>query len=173
MNIGNVKKPVAMLFATTAVLAASTVAASAASAQPDFRAEALASGLSESQATKLQQRVDTVLAGQPGGKQVSADEVKYDGLDVTVHTNDAKATAAALDCDYGYLCMNVRGTVFKFYKCQKWNVSNWYGDGPFVNNQTPGTVARFYNQDGSVRWTSTAYQSGAATWDPIYSLRPC
>lgn len=52
-------------------------------------------------------------------------------------------------------------------------VHNWTGDGPFINNQTPGTVAKFYNKDGSVRWTSTAYQSGRATWDPIRSLQPC
>ncbi|MEV0217887.1 hypothetical protein [Streptomyces sp. NPDC050704] len=171
----NIKKPVALLFAATAVLAGSTVAASAAPAQPDFRAQALASGLSASQATELQQRVDKVLAGQPGGRQVSATEVKYDGLDVTVLPDGAKNStrAAALNCSYGYLCMNVRGTIFNYYKCQTWTVSNWWGDGDFVNNQTPGTVARFYNKDGSERWNSTAYQAGRATWDPIYSLRPC
>lgn len=69
--------------------------------------------------------------------------------------------------------MDVRGTVFNFYKCQKWNVTNWSGDGDFVNNQTPGTVAKFFNRDGSVRWTSTAYQAGRATWDPIWAVQPC
>lgn len=52
------------------------------------------------------------------------------------------------------------------------DVHNWTGDGPFINHQTPGTVAKFYNKDG-IRWTSRAYESGRATWDPIWSLQPC
>ncbi|MFD3835020.1 hypothetical protein ACFWWC_01975 [Streptomyces sp. NPDC058642] len=50
---------------------------------------------------------------------------------------------------------------------------HWTGDGPFTDNQTPGTVARVSNKNGSERGSSTAYQAGTATWDPIYSLRPC
>lgn len=173
-----ISKLAATLFATTALLAGSTAAASAAAQpQPDFRAEALASGLTGAEATKLQQKIDAVLDGQPGGRQVSATKVEYDGLNVTV---DPRYKAAAdadskanLACRYGHLCIDVRGTNFDFYKCQTWTVSNWYGDGTFENNQTRGTVAKFYNKDGSVRWTSTAYQKGTATWDPIYSLRPC
>ncbi|WP_406172855.1 hypothetical protein [Streptomyces sp. NBC_00996] len=173
-DTAKLKKPVATLFAATALLARSTVVASAATAGPDFRAEALAPGRTNAQATKLQQRVDAVLAGHPGGRQVSATQVKYDGLNVTVDPSGKNSTKSAdLNCAYGHLCMTVRGTNFDFYKCQTWTVSNWTGDGPFNNNQTPGTVAKFYNQDGSVRWTSTAYQSGTSTWDPIYSLRPC
>ncbi|MEU7055281.1 hypothetical protein [Streptomyces sp. NPDC046197] len=167
----NVKKSAALLVAATALLAGSTVSAAAAGtdgAASHTRSTAAA-------ATGVQQRVDAVLAAQPGGRQVSATKVHYDGLDVTVYPADQarQARAAALNCSYGYLCVNVRGTVFIFYKCQQWSVSNWYGDGDFVNNQTPGTVARFYNKDGSVRWTSTAYEAGRATWDPIYSVRPC
>jgi len=168
-------KPLATLAAASALFTGSTVAASATTAQPDFRAEALASGLSATQATQLQQRVDKVLAAQPGGRQVSADKIQYDGGNVTFFPEGAKksAKAAALDCDYGWLCMNVRGTVFKLYKCQKWYATNWTGDGDFVNNQTPGTVARFYNQDDSVRWTSTAYEAGRASWGPIWAVKPC
>ncbi|MFE0107132.1 hypothetical protein [Streptomyces sp. NPDC059009] len=159
--------------AATALFAGTAVAASAAApAKSDFRAEALASGLSGSQATKLQQRVDKVLAGHPGGKQVSATKVAYKGLDVTVDPS-GKNSKAKLACDYGHLCMTVNGTNFDFYKCQTWTVQNWVGEGPFINNQTPGTVARFYNQDGSERWSSTAYEEGRADWGPVYSLRPC
>ncbi|MGV9250916.1 hypothetical protein [Streptomyces sp. NPDC003697] len=165
------KRPAALLVAATALLAGSTVSAAAAqtagNVPPTRTAVAAPAG--------VQQRVDAVLAAQPGGRQVAAGKVHYDGLDVTVYPagQAGRAKAAALDCAYGYLCVNVRGTVFTFYKCQTWAVSNWYGDGDFVNNQTPGTVARFYNKDGSVRWTSTAYQAGRATWDPIWSVRPC
>ncbi|MET7378135.1 hypothetical protein ABZT08_04790 [Streptomyces sp. NPDC005526] len=166
----NVKKSAALLVAATALLAGPVVPA--ASAQSG---DAAAPPRSAAQRSEVQQRVDAVLAGHPGGRQVSAGKVHFDGLDVTVYParQAARAKAAALDCRYGYLCVDVRGTVFNFYKCRQWSVSNWYGDGDFVNNQTPGTVARFYNKDGSVRWTSTAYQAGRATWDPIYSVRPC
>lgn len=155
----NVIKPAALLVAATALLAGSTVAASA--ADPDG-----------TRVTSLQQTADQVLAGHPKARHVSADRIEYDGLNVTAAPK-GKVTAQDLACGYGHLCMVVNGTKFDFYKCQTWTVQNWTGNGPFTNNQTPGTVARFYNQDGSVRWTSTAYQAGTATWDPIYSLRPC
>lgn len=133
---------------------------------------ASAAGRTGTEAARLQQRVDAVLAAHPGGRQVSATQVAYDGLDVTIQAPGEASTVAA-NCAYGHLCMTVRGTNFDYYKCQLWTVDNWTGDGPFVNNQTPGTVAQFFNQDGSLRWTSTAYESGTATWDPIYALKPC
>ncbi|MET8244815.1 hypothetical protein ABZV31_10560 [Streptomyces sp. NPDC005202] len=168
----NVKKPAALLVAATALLAGSTV--SAAAAETGNR---VVHTRSTAAASDVQQRIDAVLAAQPGGRQVSANKVHYDGLDVTVYpaSKANQAKAAALACDYGWLCMNVRGTVFKYYKCQLWSVSNWYGDGDFVNNQMPGTVARFYNKDGRVRWTSTAYAAprGTRSITSVYYVRPC
>ncbi|WP_217144667.1 hypothetical protein [Streptomyces sp. AC627_RSS907] len=154
----NITKPAALLLAASALVAGSTVAATA--ADP-----------AGTRVTALQRAADEVLADKPKPLSVTADVVTYEGLTVT----KAPRTKAAQDlaCGYGHLCMVVKGTKFDFYKCQTWNVTNWTGDGPFTNNQTPGTVAKFFNQDGSVRWTSTAYQAGTATWDPIWSLRPC
>jgi hypothetical protein len=151
-------KPAALLLAASALVAGSTVAATA--ADP-----------AGTRVTGLERAADQVLADRHQPLSVSADAVRYEGLTVT----DAPKTKAAQDlaCDYGHLCMIVNGTKFDFYKCQTWNLTNWTGNGPFTNNQTPGTVAKFFNRDGSVRWTSTAYQAGTATWDPIWSLRPC
>ncbi|MDN3024519.1 hypothetical protein [Streptomyces sp. S.PB5] len=163
----NIAKPAALLVAATALLAGSTVAATAAAGptggyHPDG-----------TRVTSLQRTAAEVLGkDQRAPLSVSADKVTYDGLAVT-KAPKGDFSAQDLACDYGHLCMIVKGTKFDFYKCQKWNLTNWTGDGPFTNNQTTGTVAKFYNQDGSVRWTSTAYQAGTATWDPIYSLRPC
>jgi hypothetical protein len=167
-----------MLLAVAAALAGSPAAASAATAGSDFRAEAAAAGLSEAQAGSLQQRVDKLLAGQPGGRQVSATKIEYDGLTVTVDPYYSAAagadyTARRLNCDYGYLCMTVRGTNFRFYECRTWYLSDWTGTGPYINNQTVGTVASFYGQNGELLWTSTAYDEGTANWDPVWSLRPC
>ncbi|MFE2389709.1 hypothetical protein ACWDMR_04845 [Streptomyces althioticus] len=156
----NTFKSAALLVAATALVAGSSVAATAAP-DPDG-----------TRVTSLQRTAEQVLGGDVQPVRVTADAVVYDGLTVT-EAPRGKASTQALACDYGHLCMLVKNTKFDFYKCQTWELSNWTGDGPFTNNQTPGTVARFYNQDGSVRWTSTAYQAGTATWDPIWSLRPC
>ncbi|GAA2703919.1 hypothetical protein ACN6LC_006678 [Streptomyces violaceoruber] len=155
----NILKPAALLLAATALAAGSTAAATAADSPGGTRV------------TDLQQTAGQVLADSPKPLRVTADAVEYEGLTVT----DAPVTKGAQDlpCDYGHLCMVVKGTKFDFYKCQTWNLTNWTGDGPFTNNQTRGTVAKFFNKDGSVRWTSTAYQAGTASWDPIWSLRPC
>ncbi|CAL9483824.1 hypothetical protein [Streptomyces sp. enrichment culture] len=152
-------KSAVLLLAATALAAGSTVAATAVDDPGGTRV------------TGLQQKADQVLADAPQPLRVTADAVEYRGLTVT----EAPATKGAQDlaCGYGHLCMVVNGTKFDFYKCQTWNLTNWTGDGPFTNNQTPGTVAKFFNRDGSVRWTSTAYEAGTATWDPIWSLRPC
>ncbi|GAA4997999.1 hypothetical protein [Streptomyces hyderabadensis] len=152
-------KSAVLLLAATALAAGSTVAATAADDPGGTRV------------TGLQQKADQVLADAPQLLRVTADAVEYRGLTVT----EAPVTKGAQDlaCGYGHLCMVVNGTKFDFYKCQTWNLTNWTGDGPFTNNQTPGTVAKFFNRDGSVRWTSTAYEAGTATWDPIWSLRPC
>jgi hypothetical protein len=154
----NITQPAALLLAASALVAGSSVAATA--ADP-----------AGARVTGLQRAADRVLADRHQPLSVSADAVRYEGLTVT----EAPKTKAAQDlaCGYGHLCMVVNGTKFDFYKCQTWNVTNWSGNGPFTNNQTPGTVAKFFNKDGSVRWTSTAYQAGTATWDPIWSLRPC
>lgn len=156
----NVKKPAALLVAATALLAGTSAAASA-------------SDPAGTRVTSLRQRAEQVLAGHPEPLRVTAEAVKYDGLTVTDAPRNRAALRKDLDCAYGHLCMLVNGQKFDFYKCQTWNLNNWTGNGPFTNNQTPGTVAKFFNKDGSVRWTSTAYQAGTATWDPIWSLRPC
>lgn len=102
------------------------------------------------------------------GRQINATTMDYNGFTATKAVRGAQLT-----CSYQYLCMEVRGTVFNYYTCGLWTVSNWYGTGPWINNQTSGTVARFYGQSGNQLWTSTAYSSGTADWGPVWSLRPC
>ncbi|MFJ4874057.1 hypothetical protein ACIP93_02375 [Streptomyces sp. NPDC088745] len=131
---------------------------------------AAGSGLGEVRAT-VASVMGADVAAQ--GRQVDAKTIDYGGFTATRADKDAKGVNVKLTCRYGYLCMEVRGTVFNYYKCQTWTVSNWYGTGPWINNQTSGTVARFYGKSGNQLWTSTAYSSGTADWAPVYSLRPC
>jgi len=83
-------------------------------------------------------------------------------------------------CNTGELCAlawdSSRGmfAVFHLYNCARYSVSGWTGQGYYANQQTNGTVARFYNQAGGTLWTSTA-PSGhqGANWDPVWSIRNC
>jgi hypothetical protein len=173
-----IKKLAVTLVAATALLTSSTTVASAAPAQARFRAEALASGLTAAQAASLQQKVDGVLASIPGGKQVSATRINYDGLVVTFdpHYSAAmgeNASVNSLICTDGWLCMVVRGVTFSYYKCQSWSLSNWWGTGPYYNNQSKGTVARFYDKSWNELWTTTAKEEGEKDWTPFWFLTVC
>jgi len=151
-------------------------AASAAPAEPDFTAEAIASGLTADQAADLQQRVDEVLAELPGGKQVSATEISYDGLNATVDPlySGSSYSANAITCASGWFCIDVRGTRFEFYTCKTWDLTNWWGSSPFNNNQSSGTVARAYAENGTTLvWSHKAKGSGSVTVDKWWHFRPC
>lgn len=125
----------------------------------------------------LQQRVDDVLASIPGGHQVSATEIDYDGLTVTFDaTYSAEKSAFAptsVICSDGWFCIVVQGTTFSFFKCQMWDLSNWLNNAPFNNNQTPGTVARAYDQNFNQIWTNTAKSSGTVNVTPWWHFKPC
>jgi len=173
-----IRKLAVTLVATTTLLTGSAMAAHAAPAKPDFRAQAIASGLTAAQATSLQQRVDGVLAAIPGGRQVSATQVNYDGLTVTFDptysaSKPGDVTVQELLCSQGWLCMIVRGIVFSFYKCQYWSLSDWWGVGPYKNYQTRGTVARFYDKNWVQIWTTTAVEEGEKDWTPFWFLKVC
>jgi hypothetical protein len=130
------------------------------------------------QDTDLQQRVDDVLASIPGGHQVSATEIDYDGLTVTFDPNySAEKSAVAPEsiiCTDGWFCIVVRGTTFSFFKCQMWDLSNWFNDAPFNNNQTPNTVARAYDQNFTREvWNNTAKKEDTVDVGPWWHFQPC
>jgi|KBSSwiStaDraftv2_1062776.scaffolds.fasta_scaffold32088_3 hypothetical protein len=167
-----IRKLAVTLVAATALLVGSAV---------DASASAGGSGLTPAQKMSLQKRVDEVLAAIPGGHQVSATEIRYNGLTVTfdpsysVNTKMAVAALAPSDiiCTGGWFCIIVRGVTFSFYKCQYWDLSNWWGDAPFKNNQSSGTVTRFYDDKWVEKWTSTAYQDGTVNVTPFWHMKVC
>ncbi|OJF09762.1 hypothetical protein EDD30_1092 [Couchioplanes caeruleus] len=171
------RKLAAILVATTALLAGSAGVSSAAPTQPEFRAQGHMSGLTTAQAASLQQRVDAVLAAIPGGHQVSATEVRYDGLVVTFDprsdSNTRTGAQLNVNCSYGWFCIVVRGTTFSFYECRWWDLTDWTGVSPYNNNQTPGTVFRAYDQNYNQVWTSTAPQTGSVNVTPWWHIKPC
>ncbi|MEW1719334.1 hypothetical protein [Streptomyces sp. NPDC093109] len=182
------RKLLAALTAAVALVAVPVVTTSASAApasapssagQAAYAAQAVEAGLTGQQAAGLQADVDAALARQVGARQVSANRIAFDGGSATLAApgqsgaRDLAAPQAAPSCANGYLCIiDGRGTRYEYYTCGYYSFSG-IGDGTFNNNQTSGTVARFYNSDGSQRWTSTAKATGTASWTPVYYIRPC
>ena len=131
-----------------------------------------ASAAPAAQGGSVQSQLHDYLAAHPGEKQLAADRATMPGGDVTFSVPGA-TSPAAISCGYGHLCIqDGNGHSYDYYTCGYYDFDG-VGDGTFNNNQTPGTVAKFYNSDGSLRWTSTAPQSGTASWTPVYHIRPC
>ncbi|KUJ39343.1 MULTISPECIES: hypothetical protein [Streptomyces] len=98
-------------------------------------------------------------------------------------TQRAGLTAAQADrskapvkpaCPYGHLCIWANGNAYDYHACGYFPLPSLAGNGTWVNNQTPGTVARFYNRAGRELWnTGPAYSSGTADWTLVGYVRPC
>ncbi|MTE17692.1 hypothetical protein F0L17_00800 [Streptomyces sp. TRM43335] len=90
-------------------------------------------------------------------------------------------TNGSYSCPYGTLCARVwdptRGKykVFDLYYCNTYSLSYWGSSGGFYNNQTTGTVAKFYNSTGGVYHSSTAYSVAPSwfNWDPVWKIENC
>lgn len=83
-------------------------------------------------------------------------------------------------CNTGELCALAWDSsrnafaVFHLYNCARYSLSGWTGQGFYANQQTTGTVARFYDQAGGTLWTSTAPSGHRdANWDRVWSIRNC
>jgi hypothetical protein len=146
--------------AAVAALVGGTALAGTASAAPDARS------------AEVQAKVDAYLAEHPQSRQVSADTVTIDGGTLTFAA-PGQADTRQPACDYGHLCIeDSYGDIYDYYECGYYEFDG-LGDGTFNNNQTPGTTARFYNVDETLRWESTAPDSGTASWDPVFYVEPC
>ncbi|MDH6229024.1 MULTISPECIES: hypothetical protein [Streptomyces] len=126
-------------------------------------------------AQQLQNRVDAYIEKHPEAQQISADTLKIPGGTVTLAApgTDRTNSPTAISCSNYYLCIqDGYGDRYNYYTCGLYSFSG-LGDGVFNNNQSSGTVARFYNSDRSLRWTNTAKDTGTASWTPVYYIRPC
>ncbi len=133
---------------------------------------ATAAPISDSQPT-LDHRVAADLATN-GGTLVAPNVVDHHGYTATYLAPGAVATSYP-SCSYRHLCVYTpsNNTVYDYYTCGYYDTNYLIGDGTFTNNQTPGTVAKFYNSNGTVRWTNRAYDQGTASWTYVYHIRPC
>ncbi|MFH8220835.1 hypothetical protein ACH4C2_31760 [Streptomyces sp. NPDC018057] len=82
---------------------------------------------------------------------------------------------AQLSCPYYSVCgQAANGSWFQYTTCNfTFQLPNLVGSGPLVNNQTPGTVAKFYDKNHKRLFTSKAYQSRTVNWTPVWYVVAC
>ncbi|WLW49973.1 hypothetical protein [Streptomyces sp. YU58] len=87
----------------------------------------------------------------------------------------AAPAGAQLDCPYYFVCgQAANGSWFRYKTCDfEFQLPNLIGSGPLINNQTPGTVARFYDKNHKLLFTSKAYQSRTVNWTPVWYVIAC
>ncbi|WP_050515130.1 hypothetical protein [Streptomyces rimosus] len=80
-----------------------------------------------------------------------------------------------LDCPYYFVCgQAANGSWFRYKDCNfEFQLPNLIGSGPLINNQTAGTVARFYDKSHRLLFTSRAYESRTVNWTPVWYVRAC
>lgn len=159
------RKTLAVLTASAALVGGTVLAGTA---------TATAQQQSSGSQSQLQQQVDSYLAEDSGARQVSANKVAFKGGTVTFPADgQANSAVRAPSCRHGHLCIvDGRGKRYDYYRCGTYEFRG-IGNGTFNNNQTSGTVARFYNRNGSLRWTNRAKDTGTANWTPVWKIKPC
>lgn len=64
--------------------------------------------------------------------------------------------------------------IFYLYTCARYSLSNWNGNGVYLDNQTPNAVTTFEDQSGSVREAFTPDRvQHSYNWSPIWAIRNC
>jgi hypothetical protein len=125
----------------------------------------------------LQRRAADVLASIPGGHQVSATEIDYDGLTVTLDPKSSAETsvlAPGVSCASGHFCIIVGGNKFDFVACRMWDLSNWNGSAPYLNNQTGHVIAQAFNADATqVVFSNTSVSWGTEDVRSWWHFKPC
>ncbi|MFE5212606.1 hypothetical protein [Streptomyces sp. NPDC056600] len=178
------------LGATT--VAAAPVGAAAADSAAPFAAQAKDAHLTAGQTKALKKEVDRYL-DKTGGKQVALNKIDLNGATLLVaipgenRPRDFAAgngTAAAADpcltgaVYSGYFCAysqeTYSGSYYYWYSCAKRSMP-WAGYGSWINDQTPGTRATFYNSSGGVYYTTPAPYTARDSyyWTPVYHVRNC
>lgn len=172
----------------TALIAGTATPSYANAAKPDFAAQARTAGLTGIQAASLQQRVDTYRA-RTGGTQVAINKISLGGKGDIVLALPGERHAREVGvsgqvgimavCDPGNFCAfsqtELHGDVLRYYYCAYRLSMPFAGYGSYINNQTQGTSAHFYDSNAAYMYDSLAAVGVSRTfnWNYVYSIRPC
>jgi len=103
----------------------------------------------------LRHEIDRMLHGRPGGRQISSNQVSWDGGAAVVTVLPPGSTAVAsgyMPCSYGHLCAwdqaNGYGHRADFVRCVFWDVRTigLARIASYNNNQTTNTIATMKGQ---------------------------
>ncbi|MFF7475751.1 hypothetical protein [Streptomyces sp. NPDC008092] len=93
---------------------------------------------------------------------------------VSYRTDDETFTCAS-----GNLCLEVwdptvsKWKIFYLYNCNRYYLSNWYGNGYYLNKQTGTVTSYLYDANGNVLRAFSPPQVGDQDWNPVWSVRNC
>ncbi|MDX3386058.1 peptidase inhibitor family I36 protein [Streptomyces niveiscabiei] len=172
------KRASALLCGTALALGAGSAAAAAPDQAPrpaasKYAAEAKAVGLSARQAAQLQDRVDAQLADMKvPAEQLSYNEIRAKDSSATITMSVPGVTDTS--CDHEYLCLwqgaNWTGTKLSLSVCAFRDLNDYAFNNDtltsYKNNQTRGTVAKFYNWEGG-RWVQKFSSTAPHTEDSL------
>jgi hypothetical protein len=167
-------------------LIATTATPSYAHAPSDFAAQARAAGLTGAEAKSLQQRVDTYLA-RAGGTQVAMNKINLDGkgeillaLPGEQRAGEGSGAGVMLEpCREGNFCgyseEGWHGDILRYYYCAYKLTMPFAGFGSYINNQTGGATAHFYDWNGTYMYDSLVpgYMVYTFNWSVVYYIKPC
>lgn len=150
-----------------------------------FAAQAHGAGLSSSQASALQAKVDGYLA-KTGGTQVAANKIDLGGKGVLVltvpgesHARDLSASATPQQtyyCQVGHFCAysapNLNGNVFDWYYCGTYDMP-WAATGSFDDQQYPFTETTFHEGRWGDHSFSAVLTNPSFDWTPVLSITVC
>lgn len=160
-----------------------------------FEAQADAAGLSKSEVSQLQHRVDAEIK-RTDGHRVALNQVAWPGGDTLLplpgeryaHELTATTTAAvsphatSQPCYYLDFCLyqnrDFSGAIYRYKVCGTYELKDGgFGEHftAYENNQTRGTRARFLDNNRKlVSYTYPAFHRGTTSlWGRTYYIRPC
>ena len=110
----------------------------------------------------------------------SASAAATPARDQPVGTQTAATTASTVHgCPFEDFCIysgtNFTGTKEQFFACQQFDFVPFVGHGSWVNNQTTGTKAAFYNQNKTFEnFTAPAFaENSNKDWTNVFYVVPC
>jgi 4-amino-4-deoxy-L-arabinose transferase-like glycosyltransferase len=177
----------AAVVAAVAPASAATAAGSAkaAAAHADFSAQARGAGLSASQASALQAKVDTYLA-KTGGTQVGANKIDLGGKGVLVLAVPGQAQARDLSspsavkplytCAYYHFCAfdetGWAGDVLDWFYCGTYSMP-WFTTGSFEDHQSSGTWSTLHEVNNGSASFQAPLDDIDIDWSPVLSVTVC
>ncbi|MFE5144126.1 hypothetical protein ACFRDV_42035 [Streptomyces fagopyri] len=128
-----------------------------------------------------------------GGKQVALNKIDLNGQGNVLVAIPGEAhprnlsTSSADEYDHctegdvysGYFCAyaspSYQGTEIQMFTCKAYAIP-WVGNGSWINDQYPGTQARFYNNSGTKIFTTPvpfSWNTNYSTWTNVHTIWPC